>query len=98
MDKWEMAKDELDCLDFPTDVGKEIDRSETHTVGKTQHALKSYESYLVPIRGFSVKAHYNYCPTCGEIRNKKLVIFNNDIGAGVCFIKDFIKHGRIITK
>ena len=90
--EWKQAKNQLDLLDFTNEVGIEVEKGENHEFGKANHSLKSYELYLPPILGFTVKGYYNYCPECRQVRNKKLVMFNND--QNVCYEKVFLKHGK----
>lgn len=93
--KWRVAKELLSKKLFPNNVdfGKEVLLGEIHNVGKREHSLKSYHKYLTRTGGFETKAVYNICPKCdAEIRNKYLVMFNDDLGR--CCIKWFVKSGQ----
>lgn len=80
MNDWENAKILFDELEFPKDTEgwKAVSGRETHDKKKEKHLLATYTKYIAPIMGYEVEAKYNYCKECNQIRNKRLVMFNND--------------------
>jgi len=91
---WKVAKQILSGMDFPEgrDFGEEVRARETHGRGKEIHSLLTYELYLPKIEGLRALARYNFCPECRSVRNKYLVLFNDE--ENVCYQKWFVRHGK----
>jgi len=93
---WKLAKGILDAMTFPVieNPPSPISGLESHGKGKTPHRMDTYYHNLKPINGFKVRAKWNRCNTCGEIRNSNLTIFDNM--ESVFHTKDFVKQGKDI--
>lgn len=90
---WNEAKSKLDKMEFPSDTEgwNEIIGEESHSKKRFKHQLLTYVKWF-EIDGYELEAKYNYCKDCGEIRNKKLILWNNE--DGVYSEKTFVWHGE----
>jgi len=77
---WEQAKSKLDRMPFPEKA--EYERrgdGETHTPKKAIHKIITYvNKNPMDILGYDLRAKYNYCEECKEVRNKILTLFNDE--------------------
>lgn len=94
MEGWEKAKGIVERMAFPNIVGKVIMSGEKHRVGRTRawHDLTSYEFRLPSALGYKLLGKYNFCVQCNEIRNKYLILYDNQEKR--VYIKRFIYHGK----
>jgi len=94
MDDWAKAKRELDEMSFPEDIKfHDTKRHEEHSHKKELHKLLTYENTdPIIVNGYDCVAKYNFCTECNQVRNKALVIFNNE--DNVCHEKVFKFHGK----
>lgn len=91
---WELAKTELDSMDFLDDMNfYDAKRHEEHTHKKAVHNLITYQNKEpISVGGFDCVAKYNFCKECNQVRNKVLTIFNPD--ESICYQKVFKLHGK----
>src|SRR3990167_2180556 len=91
---WEQAKSKLDSMPFPEKIEYEQRGfGEQHTPKKAIHKLITYiNKNPMDILGYDLRAKYNYCEECKEVRNKFLTIFNNE--ESTSYTKVFKLHGK----
>ena len=91
---WEEAKDKLDKMAFPEKVEyTKRGFGESHAPKKAIHGLISYINRdPMDILGYDLRAKYNYCEECKEIRTKILTIFNDEESSS--YTKVFKWHGK----
>ena len=91
---WEQAKSKLNSMPFPEKA--EYERrggNEEHTPKKAIHKLITYvNKEPLDILGYDLRAKYNYCEECKEVRNKTLTLFNDE--ESVSYTRIFKWHGE----
>lgn len=77
---WKEAKNILNETSFPDDINGWKKGSATHIIPKTTktHKVVVYQKPIKSISNYEVTAKYTYCKSCREVKNKYLMIFNNE--------------------
>lgn len=97
---WELAKEEVDQMGFPNEVGVERGTS-SHQASRTEtHTLKNYEIQLPRVRGCELIAYYGVCPTCNKVWHKSLTLFcsHHPTRNATSYTREFLKKGKPVEE